>query len=118
MNKTYYQVNGWSKFSEVDNYKEGCDPETTNNFCGLVSDSVDGIIKRCMEFVGAESLDSCEEEGRLDIQVMETDEGIIAGDYDIKAWKKGSKRLWLCCYTFNVSLINEETVSLLKTVTI
>ena len=31
---TYYKVDGWIKFTEVDNYQEGCDPSTTQGQSG------------------------------------------------------------------------------------
>jgi hypothetical protein len=107
---TYYKAEGWIKFTEVDNYKDGCDPNTTQHQSGNDSfkgSTVQEVINKCMSFCGVTELDaclldSCEEYGRLDIQTLETDDGITAYDRSIKLWKQGKLQLWACTYSFQI----------------
>ena len=122
----YYVSRGWSKFAEVDTYQEGCDPSTTQNQSGsdcFKGNTIEEVIKKCMDFVGADSmdsclLDSCEELGRLDIQTLENDGGYTAYDRDIKLWRTGQLQLWSCTYSFRIVLCQEEVVSLLQGVSL
>lgn len=118
--KTYYTAQGWGKFSEVGNYKKGCDPATTNHFGGndmFTAPTVDELIGKLMAFCDTKDkqnvlINSCDEIGRVDIQVMETDEGYSAGTREIERWKEGIETLWLACYSFHIEKIQAEPVDL------
>ena len=121
MKNIRYEARGWSKFSEVDKYNEGCDPGTTTGCSGsdlFSAETLPELIKKCAEFCGARDncdvlLNSCEELGRVDIQVMETDDGQTAWSGQIEQWKRGEIRLWASCYTFQIELVASEEVDLL-----
>ena len=112
-----YEVNGWATHGEVDVYEEGCTPGT--DICNTGSDrfkadSIEGLIEALMEFAGTEDpgavlRDSCDEEGRVDIQVYETATG-PASDHDVDEWKAGHITLWLVIYVFHVEEVERKTV--------
>ena len=114
-----YEVNGWMTNGEVDVYKEGCTPGSDITSTGsdrFEADTLEELIEALMGFAGttdkgAVLRDSCDEEGRVDIQVMETAEGSTPFDHDISAWKEGRLRLWLVTYTFHVEEVERKTVS-------
>ena len=121
MKTAQYEVQGWAKFIEEDNYDHGCIGQTQYNTGNdsFSADTIPALVDKCRAFCGADPegvlLDSCEEEGRLDIQVTEDDNGTPASASQIEDWKRGELRLWLACYTFTVERVERETVSLINT---
>ena len=116
---TYYQASGWVKFYEEDIYQEGCIPHTGGMIDGreiFKSETMQGLIDGLLSFTGGDrqsmELDSCDEAGRIDISVMEDDNGYTATSRQIEEWKEGQIRLWDCIYTFQVEKITAEAVIL------
>lgn len=116
-----YEINGCLKMVEEDVFEHGCQPETGQSWhidVKLSADSVAGLVEKVLEFCGgrpgAELLDACEEDGRIDVQVMETEDGLPASDADLDAWQEGKLRLWLADYSFRVELVERKTVPLFQ----
>lgn len=114
---------GWMKISEKDDFKNGVVGNATmdgghETFTGA---TIDELIKQCASFCGNDEdlqyciLDSCDEAGRLDVQVYENAEGERASRIDIAAWKGGTKELWLSTYTFK--LLEVKPIVLSRNVT-
>jgi hypothetical protein len=120
--KTQYEIDGMMKFSEVDIYEEGCQPNTGGTFFinefKFKADTVKELIKKVCEQLGIENkeenylLNSCEEAGRIDFQLMENSEGFIPTASQIELWKKGKIKLWACTYTAHVEKVTRETIEL------
>lgn len=118
--KTAYQANGWIKHTEEDTWENGCLSASGNLFSGndvFKADTVEALVKQLKAFTGCDDdqnllLNSCDTLGRLDIQTMEDANGTVASEADIEAFKKSEKRLWLCCYTFNIELVQSAVVDL------
>lgn len=119
--KHYYQTKGCLKYSEEDVFASGCIPEISSTIFTretLKEDTLEKLIKTCAQNVGCEDesnilKDSCDEKGRLDIQVLEDAEGEPATESQIAAWKVGKCRLWAATYTFYITSIIEDKVSLI-----
>jgi hypothetical protein len=116
---TTYETGIGLKHVEQDIFNDGCQPDTAITFEAneaFVANSIEVLINEIKtQFdVTDESLllDSCEEKGRIDVQTLETDDGIKASDRDIDSWKKGEKRLWMCTYSYNVQKVTRETISI------
>ena len=116
---TYYQANGFLKHAEEDVYESGCQPDTANSYFGdmvFTGDTVGQVIEQVKAFCGADDdgllLNSCEEVGRLDVQVIENEQGLPLTEQEIEQWKSGEKRAWLVCYTWEVKRMAEEDVDL------
>lgn len=116
-----FEVNGWSKFVEEDIFAEGCIPETSCYYSDKTmrfqASTVDDLIKSVMEFVGCANraeveLDACDEAGRIDIQMLESDEGNPASPREIEQWRAGNCRLWLANYTFYAEFVDRHPVTL------
>ena len=120
---TKYEINGWFKFAEQDHWEEGCDPDTGFSFSGddrYRSATIEDLLKQIRDFVGVPDdyeieLDSCDEDGRVDIQVLETADGYPANDRDIEKWKKGDLALWYATYSFMIERVTREPVRLTET---
>lgn len=117
--KAIYEARGWSKFTEEDSYKDGCNPKTSTMFDGkdvFQGDTVEEVVQACLDFLGCmkedAELDSCGEDGRLDVQRMENADADTASKAELAAFKKGKARLWLATYTFYIEKVQKEAVSL------
>lgn len=109
MNK--FAAMGWYKHAEIDDWQNGCLPESRTMFEGrhdtFSAATIEELIEQCAKFVDQLDLtncrlDSCDEAGWLDVQVHETDEGVAASDEELKERKEGKKRIWLATYTFQI----------------
>lgn len=115
-----YEVNGWFKYGEQDFYETGCDPDSHVSFSGnerFSADNTPDLLIKLRSFVGVDDdyeieLDACDEDGRVDIQVMETAEGYPATAWQFKEWKRGELALWACTYTFMVEEVTRKSVKL------
>ena len=115
-----YEVNGWFKFAEVDDYEHGCDPDTATSWAGddrFSGQTIDEVLQSLRDFVCVPDdyevlLDSCEEDGRVDIQVLETEESYPATERQIEAWKKGELKLWHSTYSFEIEEVTRTPVRL------
>jgi hypothetical protein len=118
--KTQYEVRGWIKNTEEDNWEKGCDPDSGSCFAGddqFEANTVEELVNHLMQFAGTDdreavTLDACEEAGRVDIQVIENADGYHASKPELEAFKKGKCRLWLADYTFQVEEVTREEVEL------
>jgi len=116
-----YEINGVHQFTEEDTYNEGCQPNSGNSgflsHIKIKADTVEELIKKlfselCFKYdKDAMELDACDEDGRIDISVMEDENGSEATASELKAWKEGNKRLWSGIYTAHVELVERQTVS-------
>ena len=115
------EVNGFIKITEQDVFAEGCLPETGSvyhdNVLRFKAATIDDLVKALMEFTGCNDresvlLDACDDQGRIDIQIMETEEGYAASKNDIAQWREGNRCLWLAIYTFQVEQVERKTISL------
>lgn len=118
---TYYQADGWSKFSEEDIYQDGCQPKTAMHYGGndrFKAKSINALIQTILGFTGGEredlDLNPCEEIGRLDISIFEDEYGTRATRSQIDAWKAGELRLWSSIYSFKIEKTTTETIDLLE----
>lgn len=116
--KTTYETSGWMKLAEEDSYEHGCIGKTqynsgTDEFSAYTIPELLKKIQRhfCIEDNGV-LLDSCEEDGRLDLQCMENDDGMTASPSDMIEWRQGKLRLWAVTYTVTVERVTRETVAL------
>lgn len=117
-----YEVNGWCKYGEQDHYETGCDPDKYVSFSGnerWSAETIPELLKKLRDFVGVDDdyeieLDACDEDGRVDICVMETNDSYTADEWQIEEWKKGELALWYSTYTFMVERAAREPVQLVE----
>jgi len=116
-----FEVKSWHKFTEEDTWDEGCILNTAHMTEGWHTfkeeQTVENIIDKLMGFVGVTNredvlLNSCDEPGRIDIQITENLLGQKASENEIKEWKKGKMRLWAACYTFYIEEVTRKTITL------
>ena len=115
-----YEVDGWRRLTEENDHETGCMPETGCTSTGpdrFEAGSIeDLIVDKLMPFVGSNDAggilrDACDEEGRIDIQVMEDEDGVTASEHEVEEWRAGRGRLWSACYTFRVEEVERKIVS-------
>lgn len=117
-----FEVNGWSKYGEQDHYEDGCDPHKYVSFSGnerWSADDLGVLLSKLRDFVGVDEdyeilLDSCDEDGRVDIQVLETNDSYPANEACIELWKQGGVDLWCSTYTFYVEKVERKSVRLVE----
>lgn len=117
-----YEVNGWSKYGERDYYETGCNPEQYVSFSGddrFSANSISDLLIKLRSFVGVDDdyeigLDACEDTGRVDICVMETNDSYPATAWQFKEWRAGNLALWSSTYTFYVEEVQRAYVPLTK----
>jgi len=110
------EVNGWSKFAELDSWKNGCDPDSTRWEAGsdsFTAEDENELIAKLMEFTDVDDkqnvlINSCDQDGRIDIQRYEDEQGCLADASEMDAFKRGEIDLYLACYTFHVESITRE----------
>jgi hypothetical protein len=112
-----YEINGWIKFAEKDEWGHGRDPDTGVSYSGnnrFSADTIEDLLQKVRDFFGMPDsyefdLDPMDEgEGRADISFLETAEGYCASKRDIEQWKKGECDLWSACYTFYVEEVTRK----------
>lgn len=115
------EINGLLKHSEQDVFLQGCIPNTSFtvdvdvNFSAKTQSE---IIKDVCDFLGIENnpenylLNSCEETGRIDFQLLENDNGQKAIPAEVKRWKKGKCRLWCVTYSGIVEEVKRKPFKL------
>ena len=104
-----YQINGFIKFAELDNYEQGCDPDSTvmqevsMTFTGK---TIQAVIDQALSFLGMEAdameVNACDEDGRIDFQGMECEDGTAPSKAELARWKRGEIKLWAVTYTAHV----------------
>ena len=120
----YYEIHGGMKYIEQDIFETGCELGTGSGYyvdLRFSSETIRGLLRSVAEFFDVEPdamlIDACDEEGRLDVQLYENDEGMKATLSELKEWKEGKRRLWLADYSFRVEQVERRTVSLGSNVT-
>jgi hypothetical protein len=108
-----YQARSVSKFSEIDTWKEGCNPNTSsggeiNLYCS--ADSVPLLIAELKDYFGNDYVvDPCEDQSnRIDFQRLENAEGDEASKGQIQSWKMGKCTLWNSVYTVYVEQVSDD----------
>ena len=111
--------NGCIKHSELDDFREGCDPGTSRS--EFLDISIKGETLKDIKHAlndHFECTDDCmivdpcdDSKNRIDVQFLERKSGIIADQTNINNWKKGTTRLWLVIYSFHFSLVT-DTINL------
>ena len=121
LNKTQLEVKNLIKFSEVDNYNEGCDPQTGTSFLVDVSfkeDTQSELLSSICHFLDIEDnpnnymINSCEEDGRIDFSLLENAEGYRATKNEVELWKKGRCKLWNAIYSAYVEEVYRTVAKL------
>lgn len=116
---TRFEISGCLKHAEEDVFADGCIPPGSVTAIDVTfqGSTAEECVKAFRDFVGPVDdgdveLDACEEDGRVDVQIMETDDGIAADDDDVEEWKAGRLRLWLCTYTAIVERVTRERIAI------
>lgn len=112
-----YKAENFLKIAEVDDYLEGCDPDTatmSETDLGFRNETLKGLLTDIADYFGAEKedllLNSCEEDGRLDIQIMENNFGDVPTSTQIEQWKVGERQLWAVTYTTTIEKVETVTI--------
>ncbi len=118
--KTYYFADKGLKMSEEDVFEKGCLPDTGSHcVCDMTFKAAtkSEIIEEIKNFFGvnddAIELDACDEPGRVDVAMMECEDGTLPSNDELAQWKEGKRRLWYVVYTFRVVKIVETVETLL-----
>ena len=99
-----YIVNGLLKFAEEDSYQNGRVVGTAVSDCiniTFTGKTLAALLEDLKIFTGCDDilLNSCDEQGRVDLQVYETADGGTASESGMQLWKDGKKKLYAVTYT-------------------
>ena len=107
-------VDGILRYVEEDSWEHGCLPNTSFSVSMDISfkgETKEDLINKIKEFFGVEDddleLNSCGENGRIDVSVLEDFDGLKASESEIEQWQKGLIKLYSAIYTMNVYKLNE-----------
>jgi len=113
-----YVIHGLYKFAEQDDWTNGCLPDTAVDTFIEVSfrgRTKDEVLQKAADFVGCTladiERDACDETGRIDLAVTETDEGCTLDAAQMAAWTKGELRAWYCVYTGHLQQVKTVTAA-------
>ena len=115
------EVNNLHKHGEEDSFKEGCLPETSFSFnvdISFKAETQEELIQKICDFLGIDNekenylINSCDEKGRIDFQLLEDRESVLASKLDIKRWKQGSMKLYYVCYSAYVEEVTRAEATL------
>lgn len=101
------KAKGYIKFSEVDIFEDGCQPDTAktefDDFTEFKGETKEEFLSEIKKYFDVDSdsllLDSCDEVGRIDVERMERKSGAKATNKDIELWKLGQKSLYAVIYS-------------------
>jgi len=115
---SYCSGKAW-KFTEEDSYQSGCDPHTSQSMLVDIEfsgESTKNVLDQIKDYYSVDDgellLNSCDELGRVDVQVLETEDSNKASKNDIVLWKGGKKKLWNSIYTYHIQKVTTEEVKL------
>ena len=99
-----YFVNGLLKFAEEDSYQSGCVVGTAFSDCinaTFTGETLAALLEDLKIFTGCDDilLNSCDEQGRVDLQGYETSDCETASETDMQLWRDGKKKLYAVTYT-------------------
>jgi hypothetical protein len=124
MNTARWEVRGWMKYAALDDYENGEsidseDGQITSGSEFFSDPDLAHLVSSLMAFAGVDDpsaviLNSCGEAGRIDIQSMETEDGVPAVLHELESWKRGELRLWSVTYSFYAEWVTHETRALPK----
>lgn len=118
------KIKGYLKFWEVDDFENGCDPDTSQSYFdtqfNIQAETELELVEKVKGFFNTEDdsivLNSCDEDGRIDVQLMEDEEGCQPTKQELAQWKKGKKKLF--CSTYSLYTEKTETFKFSKHPTI
>lgn len=97
---------GYIKFSEEDNWENGCIGNSSSYFVNYnIRGSKEEIIRQIQDITGEISTDnfdfnSCDEQGRIDIQIQENENGERLTEKEWEQFKSGEINTYLSTYSF------------------
>lgn len=114
--KTYYIVQGYMAIAELDNFENGCHGKSQTEFVKASdweckADTLKELVQKLTsEFNGENDcvmLNSCEELGRIDLQVYQRQafDNAKPSAKTLENWKAGKIDIYLTDYIFNVQQV-------------
>lgn len=109
----HYQINGFLKHAEVDNWESGCTGECHSYY---VDHKITGftfaeLIEKCEAFTGGEVCPDLIENNRLDFQATENADGYPASESELEKFKRGEIVLYLCDYSAIVQKVENADLT-------
>jgi hypothetical protein len=103
-----YRCMGWSKHAEVDDYEQGCLPDSGHwvaieQIKPLCAESMPELIEKIGGHFGLEIDDvwlGNLEHGSIGFNQLENEDSSAPTPKQLEEWKRGERKLWLCDYTF------------------
>lgn len=112
-----YEVRSWTKDAELDDWNDGCQPDTRVCFSGnehFSAKDLDGLIKVLQDFFWAEActVGVCDQPNRIDFVRMENGDGERPSEAELAEWREGKIKLWYAVYTVFVYEVERKEAHL------
>lgn len=109
----HYQIEGFLRHAEVDNWENGCTGEYDSYYVDhkITGFTLAELIEKCEAFTGGEVCPELIENNRLDFQVMENADGYPASERELERFKRGEIVLYLCDYSATVQRIENADLT-------
>ena len=104
-----FTISGFHKFTEEDNYDQGCigPSSCTDIDYRMTSATIDNLLAQIANFGGCDvedlELNSCDEDGRVDFGVTENENGDTATKQELAQWREGKTKLYYAVYSCYVT---------------
>ena len=115
---TYYTSGKGIKFACEDNFENGeigksQMSEFEEEFIG---DTAEEVVQKLIDYFDTKrkyvDLNSCDENGRIDISILENADGYKSSLREEELWKKDRLKLWSVTYSFIIRKVEEKEVIL------
>lgn len=114
----YYQINNFRKFSEEDNWEEGCILNTGQSqdvSAYFRGETATDVIQQAAKFLGVETDDIeynvYNEPGRVDFVTLEDKNGHSLTQSEFEQFKRGKFRAWYAIYSAFVETVTRVAIS-------
>jgi hypothetical protein len=112
--KMHYQISGFHKITELDNFEQGCVGESNEQYFAhsITAKTLEELIKKAENFTNGERGEFWEDDpSRVDFQTTETGDGYPATPLDVNRWKRGELKLYAVTYTCYVEQVSTANLA-------
>lgn len=95
-------------FTEEDDYREGCKPETTRDF-GVIETMYYSTIEQLQEFLLDSKVNYSIFDSVINYNILVNADNYEASERDLEQWKEGKRVLWLANYTYYITKVVETS---------
>lgn len=111
---TQFEVSGFHRIATEDHYHQGEFGPSSDSYVDyhIKAKTLQEMREKIASVVGGtledQDLNSCDEPGRVDVQMLENADGLSPTASQYAKWIEGEYRLWSVTYTFYVESVTRQ----------